>query len=269
MASRMTKMRDRETGEKMSKHSKLKRYGNTPTQPGEYRDDNAKAVRPREAATLIIVRQSKTPKILMGKRAATHKFMPNKFVFPGGRLDLIDQRLNLQQELPKPVMQRLRRETRKSVSDNKLRGLALAAIRETFEETGLIVGTPQGDRPNTGHTGWQRYFAHGVTPPLQDIDFIARAITPTYRTRRFDTRFFMVHDEHIFTDPEDTRNASGELLDLHWLTLKQARELDLPAITRMVLDIVEQRLARPRAEQMKMAAPFVRFARGKSIISDL
>ena len=105
MASRMTKMRDRETGEKMSKHSKLKRYGNTPTQPGEYRDDNAKAVRPREAATLIIVRQAKTPKILMGKRAATHKFMPNKFVFPGGRLDLIDQRLNLQQELPKPVMQ--------------------------------------------------------------------------------------------------------------------------------------------------------------------
>ena len=104
---------------------------------------------------------------------------------------------------------------------------------------------------------------------MQDIDFIARAITPTYRTRRFDTRFFMVHDEHIFTDPEDTRNASGELLDLHWLTLKQARELDLPAITRMVLDIVEQRLARPRAEQMKMAAPFVRFARGKSIISDL
>ena len=55
----------------MSKHSKLKRYGNTPTQPGEYRDNNAKAVRPREAATLIIVRQAKTPKILMGKRAAS------------------------------------------------------------------------------------------------------------------------------------------------------------------------------------------------------
>jgi len=253
----------------MSNQSKLKRYGNTPTQPGEYREDNAKAVRPREAATLIIVRQAKTPKILMGKRAATHKFMPNKFVFPGGRLDLIDQRLNLPHDLPPPVMERLRRETRKSVSDNKLRGLALAAIRETFEETGLIVGTPEGKRPTTRHTGWKQYFDHGVIPPLADIDFIARAITPTYRTRRFDTRFFMVHDEHIFTDPEDTKNASGELLDLHWLTLKQARDLDLPAITRMILDIVEQRLTRPRDEQMRMAAPFIRFARGKSIISDL
>ena len=60
----------------------MSKYGNTPVGPGEYREESAKAVRPREAATLIVVRQAKQPKILMGKRAATHKFMPNKFVFP-------------------------------------------------------------------------------------------------------------------------------------------------------------------------------------------
>ena len=87
----------------------MSKYGNTPAGPGEYREESAKAVRPREAATLIVVRQAKQPKILMGKRAATHKFMPNKFVFPGGRLDLIDQRLQVPKGLSAPVMKRLRK----------------------------------------------------------------------------------------------------------------------------------------------------------------
>ena len=89
-------------------------------------------------------------------------------------------------------MKRLRKETRKTVSDNKLRGLALAAIRETFEETGLIIGRPTKKNLSTGDKVWQSYFDHGVEPPLDQMDFIARAVTPTYRTRRFDTRFFMV-----------------------------------------------------------------------------
>jgi len=117
-----------------------RKYGTTPTGPGEYREENARAVRPRDAATLIVVRQeSKKPKILMGKRAASHKFMPNKFVFPGGRLDLVDQRLNVPHDLAPPVMTRLRKATQTRVTDNKLRGLALAAIRETYEETGMII----------------------------------------------------------------------------------------------------------------------------------
>ena len=131
----------------------------------------------------------------MGKRAATHRFMPNKFVFPGGRLDLIDQRLQVPGDLNAKVMERLRKATRKEVTDRKLRGLALAAIRETFEETGLVVGRKASTRTKTQHSVWQSYLGHGVEPPLEQMDFIARAITPPYRTRRFDTRFFMIHDE--------------------------------------------------------------------------
>ncbi len=248
---------------------KIIHQGGTPGGPGEYRDDNAKAVRPKEAATLIVVRQAKQPKILMGKRAASHKFMPNKFVFPGGRLDLIDQRLQVPKDLSAPVMQRLRRETRKDVSDNKLRGLALAAIRETYEETGLIIGRRTKKRLKTADKVWQSYFDHGVEPPLDKIDFIARAVTPTYRTRRFDTRFFMVHDEFIHTDPEEMAKASGELLDLHWLTLPAARKLDLPAITRSVIDMVEQRIQLAPNQRHKKPAPYVRFINGKPVTSEL
>ena len=71
------------------------RYGTTPTGPGEYREADIGLARPKDAATLIVVRGGTEPTILMGKRAATHRFMPNKFVFPGGRLDLIDQRLQV------------------------------------------------------------------------------------------------------------------------------------------------------------------------------
>ena len=247
----------------------MSKYGQTPTGPGEYRETGAKAVKPRDAATLIIVKNGDTPRVLMGKRAATHKFMPNKFVFPGGRLDYIDQRLRVTSTLPAPVMVRLTAETRRNVSANKLTGLALASIRETFEETGLIVGTPSDKALKSSNNIWQAYFDHGVEPPLEKMDLIARAITPPYRTRRFDTRFFMVHDDALFDTERTSHGPSGELLDLHWLTLDEARERELPAITRMILDVVEERLVLPRAKQLEAPAPFVRFIKSKPVTSNL
>ena len=248
---------------------KRQQYGRTPTGPGEYREGGAELARPKEAATLIVVRAGPKPTLLMGKRAASHRFMPNKFVFPGGRLDLIDQRLQVPGNLSRPVMERLRKATRKTVSDRKLRGLALAAIRETFEETGLVVGRPASKPVTTTHPVWRNYLAHGAEPPLEHMDFIARAITPAYRTRRFDTRFFMIHDQFIFNDPEQISDASGELNELHWLTLNEARQLDLPAVTRWAIDLVEQRIQLSPREQLKQSAPFVRFVKGQEISIDL
>ena len=236
----------------------MSRYGTTPGRPEEYRQGNERVVKPKHAATLIIVRQGDEPRLLLGKRSMKHKFMPGKFVFPGGRLDLIDQRLKLPNELAPPVMQRLRKKTQRQVTDAKLKGLALAAVRETFEETGLVVGTPTSDTVRTSNVGWRDYLSHGVLPPLGSMDFIARAITPPYRTRRFDTRFFMVFDDVIHSDPSTLGSATGELLDLHWLTLDEARQTDLPAITRMVIDIVEERLTKSREAQLRQPAPFVR-----------
>ena len=244
-------------------------YGRTPTGPGEYRKSTSELARPKEAATLIVVRARPEPRLLMGKRAASHRFMPNKFVFPGGRLDLIDQRLQVPGELSQPVMERLRKATRKTVNDRKLRGLALAAIRETFEETGLIIGRPTSQTVTTTHPVWREYLAQGAEPPLEHMDFIARAITPAYRTRRFDTRFFLIHDQFIYNDPEQITDASGELNELHWLTLDEARQLDLPAVTRWAIDLVERRIQLSQAEQLRQTAPFVRFAKGQEISIEL
>jgi 8-oxo-dGTP pyrophosphatase MutT (NUDIX family) len=244
-------------------------YGTTPLGPGEYREDDVAPARPKDAATLIVVRAGSEPRILMGKRAAGHRFMPNKFVFPGGRLDLIDQRLRVPGNLSKPVMHRLRKATREAVTDCKLRGLALAAIRETFEETGLIVGEPATQRVRTRHPVWRSYLDEGAEPPLQHMDFIARAITPAYHSRRFDTRFFLVHDQFIHNDPELISDVSGELNELHWLSLDAARRLDLPSVTRWVIDLVEQRVKLTPAEQLKQPAPFVRFTRGRANTIDL
>ena len=81
------------------------------------------------------------------------------------------------------------------------------------------MGRPTTAAVHTDNTGWQDYLSHGVIPHLESMDFIARAITPPYRTRRFDTRFFMVYEDVIHSDPSSVGSASGELLYLHWLTL--------------------------------------------------
>lgn len=69
-----------------------------------------RAVRPRDAATLIIVRTGAgEPRVLMGQRSANHKFMPNKFVFPGGKVDCADNRIVPPLDLHPHVMDRLRK----------------------------------------------------------------------------------------------------------------------------------------------------------------
>lgn len=236
---------------------------------GARRHQAVARVRPKDAATLIVVRGGPEPTILMGKRASTHRFMPNKFVFPGGKLDRGDQQLKVPGDLSDPVMARLRKSTRKDVGDRKLRGLALAAIRETYEETGLVIGRKAVTPLNSRNTIWQEYFAHDVEPPLEHLDFIARAITPPNANRRFDTRFFMVHERFIQNDPERVVDASGELNEIHWITLPQARQLELPSITRWIIDRVEERIGFDTSAQLKQSAPFVRFINGAQVSANL
>jgi len=240
-------------------------YDPTPPQPSEYREASAPAAKPRDAATLIVVRRQKEPEILMGKRAASHKFMPNKFVFPGGKLDVADQRLNFDSSLSKEVLDRLRKFTRTDTSDRKLTGLALAAVRETFEETGLVVGQKTERRIRSKNASWQDYFNHGVEPALAKLEFIARAITPTYRVRRFDTRFFMVSDTSMYINLNSLRKQGGELEQVRWIPLSETRELDLPGVTRWVLDEVEKRLSAGANLAGSLPTPFVRFINGKTV----
>lgn len=223
-----------------------------------------RAVKPKDAATLIIVRRdSKKPQILMGKRAAGHKFMPNKFVFPGGKVDPGDSRIRPPHDLHPAVLSRLM----KGCSEPRARALALAAIRETFEETGLVLGEPVTPTIKTRSPHWAAFLQHGINPRLDTLQLIARAITPPYRNRRFDARFFMGEADLIQGDVHALPEGSGELLELHWVSLMDAHKLELPNITRMVLGEVERRLMELHSPDDQ--GPFVHFRNGKSIIDKI
>lgn len=219
-----------------------------------------RAVRPKDAATLIIVRRDlKTPKVLMGRRSDGHKFMPGKFVFPGGRVDACDGRLRPPHDLHPAVLKRLM----KGCTETKARALALAALRETYEETGLILGEPETPTLKTRSPYWQDFLQFDVNPRLDTLHYIARAITPPYRSRRFDARFFMGDADLIQGDVHAAPEGSGELLEIHWVTLKDAMNLELPNITRTVLGEVERRLNEGHGPEDE--GPFFHFRHGKAI----
>jgi 8-oxo-dGTP pyrophosphatase MutT (NUDIX family) len=231
-----------------------------PTPPAAFDKDEVivkNRLRPKDASTLVLVKRGKDgPRILMGQRHGNMAFMANKYVFPGGRVDPGDQRIALGGELRPHVAERLI----KGASASRARGLALAAIRETFEEAGILIGERAEKLPRTRAPAWQKFFEHGVAPRLDTMEFIARAITPPNRTRRFDARFFMADASAIAHTLDAAEN--DELLTPHWLTFSEARELDLPSITRTVLDEAEARLS--DGVDGSRPVPFFRFHRGKS-----
>ncbi len=189
----------------------------------------------RDAATLILLDYSEGPaRLLMGKRHAGHTFMPGKFVFPGGAVDVADRRMAVAGPLDARVSDKLLEKTR-SRSPDFARGLALAAIRECFEETGLALGVADHGAPPEPPPGWAEFAATGVFPTLEGLDFLARAITPPGRTKRFDARFFAMDASWIAHRGEGVVHAEAELTQLVWVPLPDALGLDIPDITRTIL----------------------------------
>lgn len=208
--------------------------------------------RPKDAATLILVRRDQTqPRVLMGKRAGTNAFMPDKYVFPGGRVDPHDGRAIAWEELRPEVEAQLRLQSRRLP-----RAMALTAIRETFEETGLIVGR-SAEMPDACPVGWEDFHRLDIVPDLVPLTFIGRAVTPPYRPRRFDARFFMAEAEIALIDERPPVDGA-ELSDLQWVTLADAMKLDLPSVTRFMLGEIAERLAKPHEDHRP---PYLRWTR--------
>jgi 8-oxo-dGTP pyrophosphatase MutT (NUDIX family) len=199
--------------------------------------------RPVDAATLIILNtEAKEPELLMGRRNPALKFMPNKFVFPGGRVDKVDRAMAVAGILDADVEQALLLGPGR-LTTARARALALTCIRETFEETGLLIGSKDFGVPvNPPEGAWRSFAAHGVYPSLETLNFIARAITPPGRPRRFDTRFFVVNAREIVHRVENLVGPDAELVELRWVTLSAARQLELPGITHLVLNDLSERL---------------------------
>jgi len=230
-----------------------------PRQDGAMREGQ-KLVRPRHAATLIVVRRDGgKPRLLMGRRAGGHTFMPSKWVFPGGRVDRGDFTAPSATELTPPTRQKLEL-TARHASPQLPRALALAAVRETFEETGLLLAKPAPVRPGAG--AWREFLAAGALPDLAALEFVARAITPPYRPKRFDARFFMAEADALLS--LERRPDCGELDEIAWVDLDETLTLDLPNITRFVVREVGKRLEEPGRP-----VPFMRFLNGRRTLDTL
>lgn len=211
-------------------------------------------LRPRDAATLILLdRSGKEPRVLMGKRASRHAFMPGKFVFPGGRTDPTDSRVPVAAALHPDVERRLMGLGQKATAA-RARAIALSAIRETYEEAGLLIG--EKGAFSTTKDGWQAFVEHSVAPDLSKLRFVARAITPPGRVRRYDTRFLTAwRDDVAVALPE---GPTLELEELSWLTFAEAKTTDLPSITLTILGDLEQRLGEDPDLSPDQPTPFYR-----------
>lgn len=229
--------------------------------------ESSPPVQPRDAATLILVRTGAgDPRVLMGQRGRAAAFMPSKFVFPGGALDISDSALSPDFAAHPDDLEKL---AAKAEDPPPPAALALAAVRETWEETGLALGAPDEEMKDfavSAHEDWRSFFGLGLRPATDGLRFIFRAITPPTRSRRFDARFFLADAALVHGDPDDLARADGELAHLSWLTLAEARALDLPFITEVVLAEVEARL---RAPGEPRPTPFFHHDEGRSYLDHL
>ena len=192
---------------------------------------------PRDAATLILARKRRGKvEVLMGRRSRKARFVPDVFVFPGGRVDPADWTATPAEDLQVPLRQLAVRG-----SARKARALGNAAVRETFEETGLMLTAP-GDVGESPDETWQDLRRRRIAPDLSLLDYVGRAITSPYSPIRFHARFFLADGDTA----EGRLGGSGELSDLHWTTVDRAiGELPIIDVTEFMLKEVNKILADP------------------------
>lgn len=225
---------------------------------------------PKDAATLMVIDRGAdgTVRVLMGRRHMRHAFMPGKFVFPGGRVDADDARVPVADAFAEMELLRLMKGPRAPRTPGRARALAVAAIRETYEEAGLLIGTPGAARLPGGEA-WTAFGERGLLPALSRLVFLARAITPPGRPRRFDTRFFAVWADAIADRLPEGTGPSGELEEVQWIAVEEAATFDLPGVTRRVLRELGARLeADPGLSRTDIPVPFYQ-SRGEAFFQRL
>ena len=210
-------------------------------------DPPADAAFPHPAATVVLVRDgATTPEILLLKRHRASGFVPGAYVFPGGRVDEADGVHSLVALLEDPP-----------VAPHA--SYWLAAVREAFEETGVLLArSASGDSlPDATAASDVAYWraqlldhdaalldalsALDARPDISRMVYCAHWITPVAEPRRYDTRFFLAELPHEATVTIDER----EMSDMVWVTaadaLKRFRRGTLPMVFPTVKTI--QRLA--------------------------
>lgn len=198
----------------------------------------------------------------MGKRRPNQVFLPNKYVFPGGRVDRTDSAMTSADDLAPRQIEALAAGTSARNGAARARAFALAAIRELFEETGLVLGADA----TTASDGraipapWRPFVESGFIPRLAPLRYFARAITPPDRPRRYDTRFFAVDSGAI---AHRTEILDDELSRIDWYSLDEIGKLDVASITRHILEDIALLLDLPDTDAGASALPFYRHVQGR------
>lgn len=222
-------------------------------------DTNPKARYPRDASSLILVRQAESsPEILMGRRPQRQAFMPDVYVFPGGAVDPRDGYAESVSDFHPAVEQALTRHC----TIHRARALGLAAIRETYEETGLFFGVADQTFSGKAPAGWAAFADAGIKPALGALGFIARAITPKGPPRRFHARFFVADARHL----HGSLTENEELLDLSWIPIDEIDRLPTASVTELVVQEVAKALSLQPQEDTRQGIPFITRRMGRRVI---
>jgi 8-oxo-dGTP pyrophosphatase MutT (NUDIX family) len=178
-------------------------------------------VRPRDAASLIVLRGvGKELEVLAGRRPLHVRFMPGVHVFPGGAIDPPDR-----------IAWRV--ESATETLGPRLARCARAALRETWEETGVLIGCPAGSRRAVPATRpiERAYGRQGLVAAMDLLTYVGRAITPSHSSRRFNTRFFLSDGDNVFGEPA----SSEELEDVGWYPIGRRPLESFRDVTRFML----------------------------------
>ena len=198
-----------------------------------------RAPRPRVAATVVLsIGDPKNPRILMGRRSPRHDFMPSVYVFPGGRVDRVDSFAPYAGDLSA----RTEAVLEAAVSPRRARAIALCCVRETYEETGLMLGRPADvSARNMRNATYDAFRAAGQRPDISGLEVFGRAVTPPHRHKRFDAWFL---HRHLGDVAPPTVSDSRELQDVNWFTFAQIEALELQRATTMMLKVFRDHVRR-------------------------
>ena len=179
------------------------------------------AAHPRDAASLILLRgEGEELEVLAGRRPLHVRFMPGVHVFPGGAIDPPDRLAWILEAGTEALGPRLAR-------------CARAALRETWEEAGVLVGRPARSRSavQAARPIERAYSENGLVAKMDLLTYVGRAITPSHSNRRFNTRFFLCGGENVFGEPA----SSDELEDVRWYPIGRHPLESFRDVTRFML----------------------------------
>lgn len=220
-------------------------------------------IRPRDSASLVLFdRSGDDVRFLMGLRGERHTFMPGHLVFPGGRLEPSDLRLSERFTLSAEAEARLMASTHGLFRAHRATALALTAIRETYEETGVFLASP-GFFSDFAEP-WYEFSGRALRPAPEVLTPIARAVTPHWFPQRYDTRFFLADRAHVAGEADLDERPSDEFDEVCWVSQQEANErFTLAPITGALLAHALTRIREGTAADAAQPMPFFRNLDGR------